>query len=239
MPVQSFKVFIIEDDLEKLEYYSDIVEKAELPCKGVSKREELIRILPREEPFILVTDLNLKLSNGLEIVRELKRQDYVFEYLVVSGTSDASVMREVFIEGAVDFLAKSSNLEQFELQMLSALRRAQVKLVHSYQIFAAPIRKLLKDCAARDAQILFLDVLGLRDVQLNGIDDMPEGTIRSIRSKLKKKFTEVASEYGLGKETDLAPILSPVLYAELCRRFPEVAFQFAEFESIYVPQDLK
>lgn len=239
MPVESFKVFVIEDDADKLEYYTDIVERAELPCKGVSKREELIRALPREEPFILVTDLNLKLSNGLEIVRELKRQDYIFEYIVVSGTSDSQVMREVFIEGAVDFLAKSSNLEQFELQMLSALRRAQLKLIHSYQLFAPPIRKLLKDCAARDACILFLDTLGMRDGQLFDIDQMPEGTIRSIRSKLKKKFTELAAEYGLGTDTDLAPILSPILYTELCRRFPDVAFQFSDFEKTYIPQSLK
>lgn len=239
MPVQSFKVFVIEDDIEKLDYYTDIVERAEAPCKGVSKREELIKLIPRDEPFILITDLNLKLSNGLEIVRELKRQDYLFEYIVVSGSNDPTVMREVFLEGAIDFLAKSSNLDQFELQLLSALRRAQLKLVHSYQIFAAPIRQLLRECAERDAYILFLDVLGLRDGQLEKIDGMPEGTIRSIRSKLRKKFTDIVSSSGLGKGTDLAPILSPVLYTELCRRFPSAAMQFSDFEKIYVPENLK
>lgn len=239
MPVQSFKVFIIEDDAEKLDYYTDIVERAEVPCKGVSKREELIKAIPRDEPFILITDLNLKLSNGLEIVRELKRQDYLFEYIVVSGSNDSSVMREVFLEGAVDFLAKSSNLDQFELQMLSALRRSQLKLVHSYQLFATPIRQLLKECQERDAYILFLDVLGLRDGQLAKIDEMPEGTIRSIRSKLRKKFTELVAANGLGEGTDLAPILSPVLYAELCRRFPGAAMEFSDFEKIYVPESLK
>lgn len=75
-----------------------------------------LRLFPTAEAFLdiagpglvgcVVADLRLPLMSGLELLVEAQRKGLTLPFLIVSAYGDINAVRQVFHEGAVDFLQK-------------------------------------------------------------------------------------------------------------------------------------
>ncbi len=76
-----------------------------------------------ECPRIVLTDLNMPIMNGLELIKELRAHEVYYTYIIVLTTNEAS---ESVVEslscGADDFVQKPIKPEELELRLKSGLR---------------------------------------------------------------------------------------------------------------------
>lgn len=68
--------------------------------------EEVLQIMTREKPDILMTDINMPFLNGVELVKAVKEKYPEVVVLVLSGYDDFSYVKETLMAGAINYLLK-------------------------------------------------------------------------------------------------------------------------------------
>ncbi len=68
--------------------------------------EEVLQIMMRDRPDILITDINMPFLNGVELVKRVKEQYPEVVVLVLSGYDDFAYVRETLMAGAINYLLK-------------------------------------------------------------------------------------------------------------------------------------
>lgn len=90
-------------------------------AQSVSEAEE---IYYREEPDILITDINMPKGSGLLLVSEVRRVNTRCRILILSAYDDFEYVRNAFVMGADDYILKPiafSELEKHVLEMAEKL----------------------------------------------------------------------------------------------------------------------
>lgn len=81
-------------------------------------------------PQIVLTDIKMPSMDGIELLKELKREDPDAEVIMITGHGDMDLAIKSIQHEATDFVPKPINLEVLKI----ALRRAQDKVVTRQQI---------------------------------------------------------------------------------------------------------
>ncbi|RNF49675.1 response regulator [Marinomonas hwangdonensis] len=128
---QGIKVLVAEDSLTSRRFIKILLEQYHFHVIEVENGQEALAKL-EEEPEIrmLITDHNMPLVNGYELVRML-RQNTRFQDLVIVGLSaegDSSLSAKFIKAGANDFLKKPFYHEEFHCRVIHNLE-AQEMLV--------------------------------------------------------------------------------------------------------------
>lgn len=128
---QGIKVLVAEDSLTSRRFIKILLEQYHFDVIEVENGQEALAKL-EEEPEIrmLITDHNMPLVNGYELVRML-RQNARFQDLVIVGLSaegDSSLSAKFIKAGANDFLKKPFYHEEFHCRVIHNLE-AQEMLV--------------------------------------------------------------------------------------------------------------
>jgi two-component system, OmpR family, response regulator len=141
---------------------------------GASLREAFAK----EEPDLIVLDLNMPEEDGLSIVRDLKARSTV-PVIMLTATASA-IDRVVGLElGADDYIAKPCELRELVARIRSVLRRVQ-----------GPPAAMVEDAQAKNKVVKFgtkwldLDARVLRD------DDGVEHPLTASEFNLLKAFAE-------------------------------------------------
>jgi len=82
-----FTVYIIDDEPEIVELLSDVVEQAGLNVQGYTRASQFFKEVTLHNPDdILLLDLNLPEIDGIEVMRQLSKQDIQPALILISGT---------------------------------------------------------------------------------------------------------------------------------------------------------
>ncbi|WP_342547059.1 response regulator [Paenibacillus sp. FSL P2-0089] len=102
------KVLIVEDDpmvSEMNKFYLEQVEGFRAQGWASSASEALERL--EEQPYdLILLDIYMKDSNGLELLAEIRHRGIKIDVIVISAASDKESIREALQNGAVDYLIK-------------------------------------------------------------------------------------------------------------------------------------
>lgn len=127
------KVLIVEDDpmvSEMNKFYLQQVEG--FRADGwASSAEEVLGMLEKQAYDLILLDIYMKESNGLELLSEIRRRGVKIDVIVISAASDKESIQEALQNGAVDYLIKP-----FEFSRLRAALngyREQNKLFRSQE----------------------------------------------------------------------------------------------------------
>ncbi|MCP4199571.1 MAG: response regulator [Proteobacteria bacterium] len=109
MSGKNVKILIVDDSRAMRAYIRGVLQNA-YQCTAVEVQSgfEALRLLPREQFDLIVTDINMPDINGLELirfVRESKRHASV-PILIISTQSSERDKQKVFELGANSFVAK-------------------------------------------------------------------------------------------------------------------------------------
>jgi signal transduction histidine kinase len=91
---------------------------------------EALQIFRDAHPQIILTDIKMPSMDGIELLKELKREDPDAEVIMITGHGDMNLAIKSIQHEATDFVPKPVNLEVLKI----ALRRAQDKFVTRQQI---------------------------------------------------------------------------------------------------------
>jgi twitching motility two-component system response regulator PilH len=116
-------IALIDDNAKWVETVSEVLTEAGFEVQAASNQDEALDLLDRARPVLVLLDVHLLRANGLEILREFRRQNRTTPVLVVSADERASVREHAMCHGASGFLQKPLSTAV----LLQAVRRLALR----------------------------------------------------------------------------------------------------------------
>ena len=193
MEVQEKRVLLVEDHelirlgtgllLESLGEVRCVIR----PCKSLDEA----RVACRDEgPFDLVLlDLNLIDSKGLQGLRTLRDEFPALQIAVLTGTQDEFVVRQAQAMGAIGYLLKSWTPEQIKVALLSLLRpaggAARTTISERFPKLAGTSHyDRVAELGPRHLQILELILEGCNNQEISTTTGLSLGTVKNYVSAI-------------------------------------------------------
>jgi two-component system response regulator HydG len=123
------RVLVIDDDGALAEAAAESLERSGYACTVAVSGTEGLRTLESEEFDVVLTDLVLRDSSGLDIVRRVKAASPETEIIVMTGYPSYETALEALNEGAYDYLNKPIDLNILRAKLRKAVEKQ--KLVRS------------------------------------------------------------------------------------------------------------
>lgn len=107
-------VLIIEDEPQALEGMRRIVQDPRIErAFFCSRASEALAVIEEHRPAIIVTDIVLPDSTGLDLLESVRSDDYAPKVIIVSGFNDFEYAKRGLKLGAVDYFLKPFDTESF------------------------------------------------------------------------------------------------------------------------------
>jgi two-component system response regulator AtoC len=126
------KVLIVDDDRRTRRVLQILLEKRGLESAAFETAEAALQLLREESAALVLTDLEMPGTNGIEFMRSLRLLDAQVPVIVLTayGTVEAAV--EAMKLGAVDFIAKPFDVDALELLIARALEMSRTRSENRY-----------------------------------------------------------------------------------------------------------
>ncbi len=194
MQVQEKRVLLVEDhELIRLGTGLLLESLGEVqcqirPCKSLDEARTACR---DEGPFDLVLlDLNLIDSKGLQGLRTLRDEFPTQQVAVLTGTQDEFVVRQAQAMGAIGYLLKSWTPEQIKTALLSLLRptgssAARATISERFPKLAGTSHyDRVAELGPRHLQILELILEGCNNQEISTTTGLSLGTVKNYVSAI-------------------------------------------------------
>lgn len=155
----NYDLMLIDDDRNVLERLSSIIHWSELPLRLVcqaadSETAKELYLLYR--PKIIITDINIPIISGLELARELLREDDSLQFIVITGYNDFELARQSLELRAVRLLGKPVREDELNSGLQEAIDR--LELAHRERTSRNALQELMNSSLPQ-LQSLYLSKL--------------------------------------------------------------------------------
>jgi DNA-binding NarL/FixJ family response regulator len=156
--------------------------------------EEILDMVAKATPDVLLLDVSLADVNGIELARKLRKCHPALKILALTGHVERVFVEEMLKAGAVGYVAKSDGIEEL-IRAIRAVERGQnflsseatrslVKRVQGPQGSDSPPSSIL---TPREREVLKLLAEGLRSMEIAQELGISAGTVEVHRRNLKQK----------------------------------------------------
>lgn len=120
-----YKILIVEDSKTYQFAYSRILKKKSFEIKMLDRGKDLINTAMSWMPDLIILDIHLPDSNGVELCRQLNKTDETHDIpiLIVTSDSTVEVLRNVYEAGALDYIRKPFNDIELIIRIENVLRQ--------------------------------------------------------------------------------------------------------------------
>ena len=123
------KILIIDREWDIRKTLETLLRKEGYQVRSASRDEEAIDIF-KSEPFdLVIMDINMPGTNGLQVMRKIKKLDDEIEIIILTGSvSIENAVKALRHDGAFDFLTKPlENVDQLIISVKQALQKHRLK----------------------------------------------------------------------------------------------------------------
>ena len=118
------RVLAVDDDPQALRYVRDALDKAGYASIVTGEPEDVPRLMEEESPHLVLLDLMLPGSDGIEVMKDiLKREDVPVIFLSMYGQDD--VVARALDLGASDYVVKPFSPTELAARIRAALRKRE------------------------------------------------------------------------------------------------------------------
>ena len=117
------KILIVDDERDLVDAYVRLLERSGLRCVGAFDANEAIRMIDAESPDLVITDLSLPDTSGIEIVRHARAKSQVTPIIVMSGHNTPELNEAARAAGANMSLLKPVSIAELRRVIGEALAR--------------------------------------------------------------------------------------------------------------------
>ena len=165
----------------------DALERVEVVAE-TGDGQELLDLVARLRPDVVVTELTLQGMSGLDAVAQLRRHYPEVEVLVLSSQTGAQSVRAVIKSGVSGFLSKDAEPQELELA-LHAAARGQSYLSPQISRIALEQRRHRRAeerplLTARQRQVMQLIARGRSTKEIAGIMGVSVKTVETHRARM-------------------------------------------------------
>ena len=119
-----YKILLVDDDRDGREAMCEWLERRGYDVEAVSNAQEVLERID-SRVAVIVTDLKMPGTDGLELLRRLKDQAPHVAVILVSGHGTVDNAVTALKEGAFDFLTKPVNLKELQHRIDTARWRSR------------------------------------------------------------------------------------------------------------------
>ena len=117
------KILIVDDERDLVDAYVRLLERAGHRCLGAFDANEAIQIIDAESPDLVITDLSLPDTSGIEIVRHMRAKSKTTPIIVMSGHNTPELNEAAHAAGANISLLKPVSIAELRRVIAEALAR--------------------------------------------------------------------------------------------------------------------
>lgn len=125
---QEAKILVVDDQEMIRLALLRMLRKALYTCKEASTVEEALQMLDEEHFDLVLSDIQMPGTNGLDFVRALAPRIPDTSVLMVSSMDDVETAAQCFQEGAYGYVMKPVNTHSILINVASALRRRMLEI---------------------------------------------------------------------------------------------------------------
>jgi two-component system, OmpR family, response regulator len=117
---------IVEDDSDMRHLVANYLEDHDIKAFSATRPDEVLALLARSQPDLVVLDLRLGQEDGLDLLREIRAGSDI-PVIITTGHRRDEIDRVVGLElGADDYLTKPFGLRELLARIRAVLRRREV-----------------------------------------------------------------------------------------------------------------
>ena len=124
--MRRLNVLVVEDDVDERALYGYMLAAAGYKVQAVSNGLEALAGIQVNRPDVIVTDIQMPVLNGLDLIAAVRSNDELADLPVVAITSFGEDIREeARAAGATDVLDKSTEMERMREVIDAAVSRSR------------------------------------------------------------------------------------------------------------------
>ncbi|OGU13902.1 MAG: hypothetical protein A2076_13330 [Geobacteraceae bacterium GWC2_53_11] len=130
MAIPAIKILIVDDDIFVREMLSSILEGSGYTIVTAENGlEALEKCIADSTIDLIVSDVNMPEMDGIQLIKEIRRQGLDVPIIMVTGVSSISVAVDALSSGAIDYVLKDEGIEEtINITVKRALAKHQLKL---------------------------------------------------------------------------------------------------------------
>jgi DNA-binding NtrC family response regulator len=117
------RVLVIEDEPRLRELLVDVIDDFGFEASSARSAEEARRMIDASPPQILMLDLQLPGTGGLDFLEELRRKQLSLQVIILTGFGDLQAAQKAIRLDVVDFLGKPFHMADIEQALDRARKR--------------------------------------------------------------------------------------------------------------------
>ncbi len=107
-----FNVLFVDDEIDFLTTLLKRMSKRGIDVRGAGNGEEGLELLRQSSSDIVVLDVRMPGMDGIQMLREIKRQWPLTEVIMLTGHASLEAAREGMELGAFDYLMKPVDIDE-------------------------------------------------------------------------------------------------------------------------------
>ncbi len=141
MKRKKVKVLIIDDEKAILEIIEDFLQDSGFETLSANNGKDGLRYIQQQVADIALLDLNMPGVSGLDILNEIKKNNYNIPIIVISGNGEMEYVIQALRLGAWDYLTKPiADMEVLEYTIQKCIFRAA--LIKENQLYKKNLEKM-------------------------------------------------------------------------------------------------
>ncbi len=139
--LDSSKIFCIDDDLTQLLIYKQFLKDTNFIVETAINTGEALKKISENIPDLILLDINMPDINGLQFLQYLKSQEKYksISVMMISSQNDSATVASSFEAGAVDYLKKPFNKDEFIMRILVHLENEYLKRLNNDRLSSLEI----------------------------------------------------------------------------------------------------
>lgn len=124
--VHRVKVLIVDDEEIVRSFLLDVLSDEGYQVTAVSSGEEAVRLFKKKSFDLIITDIKMPGTDGIQVLRAAKERDSNQDVVVMTGYASTETAVESMKLGAADFITKPFNLDQIKIVVAKTLERRRL-----------------------------------------------------------------------------------------------------------------
>jgi len=116
------KILIVDDEIDVCDFVKYFFEERNYRVFTALNSDEALTLLRREKPHIVLLDVRMAGTDGIETLKKIRNFDKKVTVIMVTAVDDHSRMEEAAKLGAARYITKPLVLENLEAVVLSHMK---------------------------------------------------------------------------------------------------------------------
>ena len=179
-------VYFVDDDPRMRGAIERLLTLSKVAVEAYASGAEFLAAARFDRPGCIVLDVSMPQMTGLEVQEALKRREVALPVVFLTGSSDIPIAVTAMREGAVDFIEKPFQNEDFVARVRAAIEHnLRVRHVESER---AALRSHINKLTPREREIMDLVVTGKTSKEIARVIGTSHRTVEIHRARLMEKM---------------------------------------------------